>query len=154
MVQHESKKIDARTPTGKNELLRSVSQKIHSWNQPVIIHESLKKLALMLNIPDNMLGLDNYHSPNTFIKKSATIVAQDINPDQIIETDFLRWLHVCSKSKPEFAAWAKVNIMPEDMVDPSCKSFIRRIKHLLPRGVSRAGFLSEPYDHRRWTIMV
>ncbi len=136
LVRHESQKINTQTPTGKNELLRVLSQKIQSWNQPVIIHESLKKLALLLNIPENLLGMESFHSPNTYIKKAAMLTLQDINADQILETDFLRWLYVCAKSKPEFTSWAQANISADALVDPICRQFYQTLLEQFLKGLS------------------
>jgi DNA primase len=128
LVHHESKKLNLDSPAGKNELVKILSQKIYSWDQPLIIHESLKKVAHLLQIPTSMLGIDQVHTPNIYIKKSASVGLQTINPDRILETDFLRWLLFCGKNRPEFVHWAFNNITLDDLIDPICKQFYQIYK--------------------------
>lgn len=123
LVRYESKKINPDSPAGKNELVRTIAQKIYAWEQPLMVHESLKKAAHLLQVPDSMMGLDQLHTPNIYIKKSASIGLQTINPEQILETDYLRWLFRCSKEHPQFLQWGIHNIAPEDLLDPICRQF-------------------------------
>ena len=134
LVRHESKKINIDSPAGKNELARTLTQKIYFWNQPLIIHESLKKLASLLNVPEAMLGLENFHTPNTLIKKAGHIILESINPDQIIETDFLRWLWLCGEAEPQFIQLAEWNIAVSDLMDPHTRQFYQTYMNLHRQG--------------------
>jgi DNA primase len=123
LVHHETKKINIDSPAGKNELVRTIAQMIYSWEQPLMVHESLKKVASLLHVPDSVMGLDQIHTPNIYIKKSASIGLQSVNPDRILETDFLRWLFLCGREWSHFIQWAEINIKSEDMRDPICLQF-------------------------------
>ena len=125
LVQHESQKINIQSPAGKNELVRKIVQKIHEWDQPLMVHESLRKVAHLLQIPENMVGINQIHTPNIYIKKSASAGVEEINPDCILETDFLRWLYLLGEQKPQFVVWAKDNITREHLVVPMCKLFYK-----------------------------
>lgn len=123
LVNHETKKINVDSPAGKNELVRTIAQMIYGWEQPLMVHESLKKVASLLHVPDSVMGLDQIHTPNIYIKKSASIGLQSVNPDRILETDFLRWLFLCGREWPHFIEWAERNINFEDLKDPICCQF-------------------------------
>jgi DNA primase len=67
----------------------------------------------MMQIPESMIGVGQPHMPNLFIKKTAVAGQASIDPDRIIETDFLRWLILMGESQPQFVEIAKQNIQPE-----------------------------------------
>jgi DNA primase len=123
LIQYESKKVNINSPAGKNELVKTISQKIIAWNQPLMVHESLKKVAQLLQVPDNMVGLDQIHTPNIYIKKTASIGLQNVNPDRVLETDFLRWLYLFGRERSEFLRWASHNISSDGLLDPMCRKF-------------------------------
>ena len=121
LVKHESRRLNVDSPAGKNELVLSIAERIRSWNQPLMVHESLRRLAHLLQVPENMIGVDQGHSPNVYIKKSASAGLHTIDPDRILETDFLRWLFVMGDQHAHYIEWAKLNIAPEAIKVPLCR---------------------------------
>lgn len=122
-VELLSKKLDIESPAGKNELVHTLTKQIRGWNHPLMVHESLKKLAHKVRVPEEMVGVGQAYVPNLYIKHSGTIGLEAVDSDRIIETDFLRWLVLMGHARPAFAAIAEDNIRVEDLAIVECRQF-------------------------------
>ncbi len=98
------------TPSKKNEVVSSIVERIKQWEMPVMIHESLKKLAEISQVPEAALGIGQISLPDLFIKKSASINILEIDPNRILEGDFIRWLVFAAPQFPQIIPIAKANI--------------------------------------------
>jgi DNA primase len=101
------------TPSRKNEIVKQMADTIKSWEEPVMVHESLKKLSQIAQVPETALGLDQIEVPDLFIRKSAKVEFDQVNPDRILETDFLRWLFVAGAERPQIIAVSRINVRKE-----------------------------------------
>lgn len=120
-VQLLSQKMNAESPAGKNELVQTLSQQIRSWDQPLVVHESLRRLAHLVQVPETILGVGQDYMPNVYIKKSGSIGLQAIDPDKILESDFLRWLLLAGHLFPQFMEIARQNIESKDLHAEACR---------------------------------
>lgn len=123
LVRHLSRHLNMESPAGKNELVQQISKQIRSWEHPLMVHESLRKLAHMTKIPEDIIGVGQDAVPNLYIKKSASIGAQTVDPDRILEGDLLRWLLLVGSSRPDFIDIIRNNVQPEDFLVPVCRNF-------------------------------
>lgn len=91
LVSYYSKKINLNSPAEKNQLIEHLSQQIREWDSQIMVHESLKKLADLLNVPENLVT----HSAQPFLgykyKREHPVGDMHINPDQILEGDLILW---------------------------------------------------------------
>jgi DNA primase len=108
------------SPSKKSEIVEGISQRIKKWEHPVLVHESLRKLASISNVPENLLGL-SAHVATNFIKKSESIQKVDIDPNRIIETDLLRWLLLSGENQKSLIALTKKNIAVEKLKTAACR---------------------------------
>ncbi len=122
LVKQLSPKYDIRTPAGKNELLKEIIRQIRSWEQPVIVHESLRRLAFLTRTPEEMVGVGQEHVPNIYIKTKGNIVLPQINHDRILESDLLHWLLLMGDTSPHFVQVAQQNLKEEHFNDLSCRT--------------------------------
>lgn len=116
-----SQKMNLESPAGKNELVQLLTKQIRNWEQPLMVHESLRRLAHLVRVPEAMLGVGQDYMPNIYVKKSGNIGLQTIDPDRILESDFLRWLLLAGHSFANFIVMAKSNIKPEDLHTSVCR---------------------------------
>jgi DNA primase len=86
---------------------------------PVMIHESLRKLAGISHVPEAALGIGQISLPDLFIKKSGSITLLEIDPNRILEGDFIRWLLVAASQYPQLKKMAKANILKEHLCIPA-----------------------------------
>lgn len=114
-LQLFSQKLDIDSPAGKNEIVQVLVKQIRNWNHPLMVHESLRKLAHLARLPEEMIGVGQDYVPNLFVKKMASIGLETVDPDRVLETDFLRWLVLIGNTKPSFLEIAKNNIELHDL---------------------------------------
>lgn len=121
LVSYLSKEINIDSPAGKNELIQNATNLIREWDHPVIVHETLRKLAHMMKVPEDFVGVGRDHVPNVYIKKSASIGMQTIDPDRILETDLLRWLLLFGQEQPHLIDLVSANLKGEDFHVAVCE---------------------------------
>jgi DNA primase len=118
LFSHLSRGKDLNSPSKKNEIVSEIAAKIKQWEMPVMIHESLKKLAEICQVPEAALGIGQISLPNVFIKKSSSVEIQRIDPHRILESDFIRWLVFAFPQYPQLMTIAKANISEKHLSVP------------------------------------
>lgn len=121
MIKQLSRHLNIDSPAGKNELVHIVTKQVREWDHPVMVHETLRKLAHMLKVPEEMIGVGQDPLPNVYIKRSASIGTQTIDPDRILETDLLRWLLLLGQGETRVIELAQANLKAEDFRVPICR---------------------------------
>ena len=109
------------SPSRKNEIVETLVEKIKKWEHPVLIHESLRKLATIAGIPEATIGMGSSIADG-FIKRAESVSKMTIDPVKILETDLLRWLFISSEGNGRFLDLARKNITPEKMKNSTCRS--------------------------------
>jgi DNA primase len=110
LFSHLSKGMDLSSPSKKNEVVSSIVERIKQWEMPVMIHESLRKLAEISQVPEAALGIGQISLPDLFIKKSGSLKVQEVDPNRILEGDFIRVLVFAAPQHPHLVEIAKANI--------------------------------------------
>jgi len=113
LVAHMSKSINIHTPAGKNELVQSIAKRIRDWDHPLMVHESLRKLARLTQTPESIIGTPEQNAPQIHIKRSASVTFTEVDPDRILEADLLRWLFLMGEGCPNLVTIAEANLKPE-----------------------------------------
>lgn len=113
-----SKNRDMSSPSQKNELIEIMASRIRQWERPVVVHESLRKLAEMAGIPHGMLGIEVPLMAQPIRFKS--LLPSIVDPDRIIEMDLLRWLLVIPDSSSRAVRLIEKNISKQTFKIPSC----------------------------------
>lgn len=125
LFSYLSKGVDLSSPSKKNEVVSAIVEKIKQWEMPVMVHESLKKLAEISQVPEAALGIGQISLPDLFIKRNASVKIQEIDPNRILEGDFIRWLILASPQNPKLVAIAKENISVEHLCVPAASRLYR-----------------------------
>lgn len=124
LVEYHSNEIDVKTPAGKNELSQILQKQIRAWPHPLLVHESLKKLAKLLNVPENMVGVGAQEISHFYLKKTAYAGHETVDPTWVLETDLLAWLlKVPSESVENLS---KTYLTPEAFQIPLCQEAFKR----------------------------
>lgn len=79
-----------------------------------MVHESLRKLAQITHTPENMVPGAGHDAPQLYIKRSASVTFNQVDPDRILEADLLRWLFLMGESCPDLVAIAESNLKADD----------------------------------------
>jgi len=100
-ISRLSARFSVDSPAGKNEIIRLATQQIRGWNQPVIVHESLKKLALLMQVPEDFVVHLPAQQQTVYKKAERTGSELKFDPDHILESDLLRLLLLIDRSEEE-----------------------------------------------------
>lgn len=122
LVDKYSKTVDASTPSGKNELVGTIAAIVKDWQQPLLIHESLKELSKLTATPEISFVEESLASAQK-LKDNF----ENINYDHALESDLLRWFLFGSGKEEYFLAIAKKNLMPAFFRCPLCQKLYDRI---------------------------
>jgi len=134
LVKHMSQTININTAAGKNELVRSIASKIRGWDHPLMVHESLRKLAKLTGTPESLIGSPEENSPQIYIKRSASVTFQEIDPDRILEADLLRWLFLMSQGMPELVQIAENNLCVDHFRVAAARELYEKILSVTKEG--------------------
>lgn len=130
LVEYRSRFINMSSPAGKNELVQMLSSQIRDWNQPLMVHESLRKLAHLVQVPEEMVGHSVNQGPNLFVKKSASLGRFVVDPDRVLEGDVLLWLLLTPLTHPHLYTLVQQNLTPEDFRSPLCRQLYEAFRDL------------------------
>jgi len=125
LVHYYGKRFDLSSPAGKQELLKVISQQIRAWDKPLLVHESLRKLAKLTQVPENLLGVGQEHIPNLYVKRTASLGEYAIDPDQILESNFLRAL-----LETRQIAFAEANIPTSFFQNGPCRQIYEKLREV------------------------
>lgn len=113
LVNHFSQSLNPHSPAGKSELVQTIAKRIREWDHPLMVHESLRKLARLTQTPESMIGGPEESSPQIYIKRSASVSLSSVDPDRVLEADLLRWLLLMGESCSELVSIAEKNLRSE-----------------------------------------
>lgn len=120
LFKHMSKSLDPNSPSMKNECVEMISSRIREWDHPVMVHESLRKLAALAELPEAMIELGKAPLPQ-LVKKPKITAVHDINPDRILECDLLRWMLLLGEAQPKLLQIVRANLLPEHFRIDACR---------------------------------
>lgn len=141
LVDTVRRHADLSSPATKTQMLKALSQQIHQWDNPVMVHESLRKLAHLLQVPLEMVTSSVVSGNQYLVRKSATADVLEINPDRILEGDLLRWLLIAGDKSLDHFLLVRKNLNPDDLRDPICRSLLLAIEAAVSDGL------------QNWTMM-
>lgn len=125
LVSYLSLELNTDSPAAKNELIQRASKLIRDWDHPVMVHETLRKLAHTMKVPEDYIGVGREQIPNLYIKRAGTIGVQAVDADRILETDLLRWLLIASLSEEKTINLVKSHLTAEDFRVPICQKIFK-----------------------------
>ncbi len=77
---HLSSGSNLAIPSKKNEVVSAIVEKIKQWEMPVMVHESLKKLAEISQVPEAALGIGQIVFPTFSLKKAPLFILSRSTP--------------------------------------------------------------------------
>lgn len=128
---YHAKERDMRSPATKTQIVHEIAAQVRGWNQQLMVHESLRRLAQLADVPEQMIGVGGEMLTNYMIRKSANAGLLDIDPDRILESDLLRWLLVGGPQSGEFALLAREYVQPSDLRVSICAQALETLYRLV-----------------------
>ncbi len=122
------RRVDVGDPAKKARLIEKVVLKIREWEDPVMVHESLKKVASIMQIPESTLGISEMSAPYVYVTSKPRSSSSTKLQHQYLETDLLTWLLQRDVPTTELLKIAHQNITPEDFIDEQCKTIYQALE--------------------------
>lgn len=126
IVEKLSIGVDLDSPAQKNKLVLSIAERIRKWEHPLMVHESLRKLAKLTHTPESLIGIGKRVKTPQIIKKSQRLIHSEIDPDRVLETDLLRWLFIMGEKRKDLIELAALNIQQSDFKISVCKELYKK----------------------------
>ncbi len=124
LLEHLSKDLDLQSPSKKNQLVQTIAKIVRGWDHPLMVHESLRKLARLTEVPETLVGVgDKPEQVKTKIKQTGTVTELSFDPDRILEIDLLRWLYLASQNTTQIAEFTKKHLEPKHFKVTICRRF-------------------------------
>jgi len=98
LFSERSKQFEMALPAGKNSCLQAIVEQVKGWDGALFVHESVRRLALLAKVPEEML-LALIGDTTPYVRRTSKLGTTQINLDQILERDLLRWLVLLGKTK-------------------------------------------------------
>ncbi|MFZ4099409.1 MAG: DNA primase [Chlamydiia bacterium] len=119
-------------PASKTQAIGEMVARIREWKQPVMVHESLRKLAQLLHMPEHLMGVGAAPRAAPQAKKRPGL--PEIDPDLALESDLLRWfLWLGNAHEPLLQAILKA--LPSDQLrHPRVRRIYEALQSLRSRG--------------------
>lgn len=122
LLSLSAQRVDLNDPAKKARVVERVVEKIKEWEDPIMVHESLKKVATILQLPESALGLHQISTPHIFTSTSAHLKTKQEQKYPYIETDLLTWLLQPGLPLKKFLELVQINITSDHFIDPICKN--------------------------------
>lgn len=127
LVSYYSLQINSKTPAGKTELIKTLKNQIVEWENPVMVHESLKKIAHLLEVPEDVVGASQEYIPKIYVKRQENIGLFTVDPNQVLEMDLIRWLLLDNEKL--LLSLVDQYILPIHFRDITCKKIYQSYMH-------------------------
>ncbi len=116
LLQEKSREFDLQSPSGKNRCLQTIVAEISLWEGDLFIHESVRALARLTDVKEEML-LAFVTRPQMYVRRSSKLEPLEVNRDTILETDLLRLLVLIGGAKKEETSALIETLVPEQFKD-------------------------------------
>jgi len=116
LVGKLGKTLNLDSPSGKNALTQQVIERVKAWEHPVMVHESLRKLAELVQVPEELIGVGALQP--TQVKREGHVKQEGVDADKILETDLLRLLF---RAGEKLFPIVRANLKPEQLKIASCR---------------------------------
>ena len=122
LLEYLGRGVDLSSPSQKNHLVQTIVKRIRSWEHPLMVHESLRKLAKLTEVPEKLIGVGQEEvRRDVFIRSEGSLTETQVDPDRVLETDLLRWLFLLADSMPQLLKIIQDNLRPEHFYIPICR---------------------------------
>lgn len=132
--QQMEREQDLRSPAAKTQAVQQLATQVRSWKNPLLIHESLRTLAHLAHVPEEIIGVEGDHSRNYIVRKTASAGLLEIDPDQILEGDLLRWLLLGGEHKRDALGLMQRFLSAEDFFTPVCRALFQYFSDFAAKG--------------------
>ncbi len=148
LVNELSKEAKSDTPAGKNRLAKKIIEMIRDWDHPLMVHEALKELSLLLKVPEEFINPDFKKPVPVKVEAPQRPPGTNLNGNRVLECDLIRWLFVMRpEDRDGILKLIDDNIQDKIFRDEACKKLFCHMYSFVKEGKTFDIFdLSESID--------
>jgi len=122
-VDYVARELQVDSPAGKTLLVNTLTAQIRDWEEPVMVHESLRKLAHLAKVPEEIVGVGaSYIAAPSIMRQALLASSMAVDPHRVLELDLIRWLVLLGEEKPAWIQLAEGHLTADHFWVPVCKS--------------------------------
>jgi len=117
-VAHLGSELDLLSPAAKSSLVNQLKKQVEAWSDPLMVHESLKKVAQLTDVPEEMVRTQEQvrYTPAKLEKKR-----KEGSFHRVLEMDLLRWLILKGGELPSLVKTANHYLTQDHFFNATCK---------------------------------
>lgn len=123
LYRHLSKDVDLQSPAQKSALVGNLAERIRSWEDAVLVHESLRRLCELAQVPESVVGVGQPYGSRIQVRREGSAQREGIDPDRIVESDLLRWLFLVGDGFPTLVQTVRGRLTEAHFRVPICRKF-------------------------------
>lgn len=128
LFSEKTKGINLNSPMEKAKIIEELSIQIKKWSNSIVVHESLKQLASLMQLPENIIkGIQHPLSKNAVYTAFIKDKTSNIRADIILETDILRCLLFCKPDELMYPNTVRHYFELSDFKYPPCHDLLHYI---------------------------
>ncbi|WP_213318102.1 DNA primase [Chlamydiifrater volucris] len=125
-------KCSAASPVEKAAIIETISSKIKKWGNPLVVHESLKKLASLMKVPEELVvGKGSFYADPVFAKVafSRGKIKKNFDANLIMETDVLRCMIFCKENDNSIFQTVEKYVKEDNFRHDVCRSIFKALSN-------------------------
>lgn len=127
LMHISSQRTDLSIPANKSRVLEKITKEIKTWEHPVMVFESLKKLSLLAGVPLETVGAEAPVAASLQPKRAYLKHGAPLDLNQLVESDLLTWLLQSHNESSTFIEVALTHLTLDSFYNPICRSLFSNV---------------------------
>ena len=129
LVDYYKKEVDFSSPSQKNRMIQKIVSRVRRWQHPLLVHETLRKLARVTRVPETLVGAKPKTVEKDFIVKNTMRLSQK-QPlrEEVLEIDLLRWILLMPQDQSSVLDLIFSSVEEAHFFSPICSTLFKKIK--------------------------
>ena len=129
LVDYYRRDVDMSSPSQKNRMIQKIVSKVRRWQHPLLVHETLRKLARVTRVPEKLVGAKPKTIEKDFIVKTSMRLSQkNESKEEVLEIDLLRWILLMPEGDKEVLDSIFNSIEEDYFFSKNCQTLFKKIK--------------------------
>jgi DNA primase len=146
LVDRAKQTMNWSSPREKDKAVRQIEEKVREWENPIQVYETLKQLATLANVPENLLHIGSPPGATAACSvPSPLLQTESTEPDLMLELDLVRWLVFAGQDNQALVQCCVQNLVSEDFIHDISRQLFCLALERLNRG-EKPDFMSFAAD--------
>ncbi|MBI5274724.1 MAG: DNA primase [Chlamydiales bacterium] len=126
LLRFYSSTINFQSPAGKNEVVKKMVEQIKEWEEPLMVHEGIKKIAQICDVPLSIVQ-DDIPKVTPAFKSYINVNDLRFDPDKRLEMNLIRYMILSAHIDSKIYRFIMGNIKVGDLQVEVCRNLFQMI---------------------------